>query len=66
MLADFIRQRGFDIVVQEVTSTEVLNVPDYDSRINGVSVRGTAILAWGTLHLTNIINLPSRLAITAD
>ena len=61
MLADFIRQHDFDIFfTQEVTSTEVLNVRGYNVHLNiGASIRGTAILAKSTLHLTNITTLPS-------
>jgi hypothetical protein len=44
----------------------VLNVPGYYSHINiGASIRGTIILARGTLHLTNITNFPSGRAIDA-
>ena len=67
MLADFI-QHDFDIIfAQEVTSTEVLNVRGYDTYLNiGTSIRGTAILARSTLHLTKVTTLPSGRAIAAD
>jgi len=66
MLADFIHD--FDIIfAQEVTSTEVLNVRGYDTYLNiGTSIRGTAILARSTLHLTKVTTLPSGRAIAAD
>jgi len=45
----------------------VLNIPSYNTHINiGASIRGTAVLARSTLHLTNITNLPSGRAIAAD
>jgi len=68
MLADFIRRHDFDIIfTQEVTSTEVMNVRGYNAHLNiGFSIRGTAILATSTLHLTNITTLPSGRAIAAD
>jgi len=68
MLADFIRRHDFDIIfTQEVTSTEVMNVRGYNAHLNiGASIRGTAILAKSTLHLTNIITLPSGRTIAAD
>jgi hypothetical protein len=45
----------------------VLNIPGYNTHINiGASIRGTAVLARGTLHLTNITNLPSGRAMAAD
>jgi len=50
-----------------VTSTEVLNVRGYNTHLNiGASLRGTAILAKSTLHLTNITTLPSGRAIAVD
>jgi len=68
MLADFIRRHDFDIIfTQEVTSAEVMNVRGYNTHLNiGASIRGTAILAKSTLHLTNITTLPSGRAIAAD
>ena len=68
MLADFIRRHDFDIIfTQEVTSTEVMNVRGYNAHLNiGTSIRGTAILAKRTLHLTNITTLSSGRAIAAD
>jgi len=68
MLADFIRQHDFDIVfAQEVTSTEVLNVRGYDTHLNiGAFMRGTAILARSTLHLTDITFLPSGRKMAAN
>jgi len=70
MLADFIRQHDFDIVfAQEVTSTEALNVCGYDTHLNiGTFMRGTAILARSTLHLTvtGINFLPSGRAMAAN
>jgi len=68
MLADYKRQYGFHIIfAQEVTRTEVLNVRGYNTHLNiGDSIRGTAIPARSTLHLSNIITLPSGRAIAAD
>jgi len=67
MLADVI-QHDFDIIfAQEVTSTEVLNVRGYNTQLSiGTSIRGTAIPARSTLHLTNITILSSGRAIAAD
>jgi len=66
MLAEFIHD--FDIIfVQEVTSTEVLNVRGNNTHLNiGASIHGTAILVMSTLHFTNITTLPSGRAIAAD
>lgn len=68
MLADFIRRHDFDILfLQEVTSTEVLNVSCYETHLhNGTSVRGTDILARRNLHLTNITTLQFGRAIAAE
>jgi hypothetical protein len=55
------------IFAKEVTSTEVLTVPGYKTHLNiGTSIRGTAILAWSTLHLRNKTTLPPGRAIAAD
>jgi len=68
MLADFIRRHHFDIIfTQEVTSMEVMNVRGYNAYLNiGASIRGTAIPAKSTLHLTNITTLPPGRTIAAD
>jgi len=44
-----------------------MNVRGYNAHLNiEASIRGTAILAKSTLHLTNITTLPSGRAIAAD
>jgi len=44
-----------------------MNVRGYNAHLNiRASIRGTAILAMSTLHLTNITTLPSWWAIAAD
>jgi hypothetical protein len=67
MLADLVRWHDFDILfVQEVTSTEVLNVRGYETHLNiGTSLCGTDILAIHELHLTTITTLPSSHATAA-
>jgi exonuclease III len=67
MLADFIRRHDIDILyVQEVMSTEVLNIRVYEThQNNGASFHGTAILATQGLQLTNITTLPFGRAIRA-
>jgi exonuclease III len=68
MLTDFIRKHAFDILlIQEVSSTESLNVSSYETYLNiGSSMRGTAIMAGREVRLTNVIKLPSGRAIAAD
>lgn len=65
-MADFIRPHDLDIVfVQEVTSTEILNVCVHETHLNiGASICGTDILARRGIHLTNITTLPTGRAIT--
>jgi exonuclease III len=65
MLTEFLRRHDIDILfVQEVTSTEVLQIRGYETYENiGASIRGTVFLAKYGLHLENIVALPSGRAI---
>jgi exonuclease III len=67
MLTECLRRHDIDnLFVQEVTSTEVLQIRGYETYQNvGASVRGTAFLAKHGHHLENIIALPSGFAIAA-
>jgi hypothetical protein len=64
---EFLRRHDIDILfVQEVMSTEVLQIRGYETYQNiGASIRGTVFLAKYGLHLENITALPSGRAIAA-
>jgi exonuclease III len=67
MLHDFLRRHDIDILlVQEVTSTEVLHLPGYMTHHNvGASMRGTAFVVKEGFHLDSIVASPTGRAMAA-
>jgi exonuclease III len=68
MLAEYIRSQDLVIVlIQEITSMGLLNVPGYDTYYNvGIQMRGTAIVARNDITLTHLNKLPTERAIAAE
>jgi len=66
-MTEYTRLHDLDIVfIQEITSTELLNMPWYETYNNiGTQMRGATIVARKDIPLTNIIILSTGRAIAA-